>query len=632
MKSIENSRLSVPTIDIDFSVGDWMNSVPIPGWICDSEAKRISFNPEWYSFSNCRKSDITLDKWLEIVHPDDREKWLRRIAHFVEGESKVVVPIEYRHFHCSGEYRWVIDRVTIIKDSDENILGLAGFIIDIDERKEFEFALSDRKERFESLYNGAQIGLYKRSFQTGQMLECNEFMARIFEYDNVEDMQTNFKLNECYVSKDDLEYVSDQLRRFGEIQGFRGRFRTKKNNIIWIEVSAKANPEIAYVEGFAYDITKLAESEEQILQLSKAVEQSPVSIVITDTQGRIEYVNPKFTELTGYDSSEVIGKNPSILKSGHYSTKDYQLLWSTILSGQEWVGEFLNKNKAGKLFWESARISPIRDSNGVIKHFLAIKEDITEQKKAEKKAREQYRFIQTLIDSIPTPVFYKDRNHQYLGCNKAFEQILGLSKEQIIGKTVLEMSSDTDPQLHFEIDQELLNKGGSKQYESTLKTASGDHKQLMNFKATFKDESGNIAGIIASILDITEHKRLETALRNSRNFLQIIIDAIGDPIFVKDDKHRHILDNEALSRLLGRTKEELHERTDYDFLPREQVEIFWKQDDLVLKTEAENVNEEYITDSTGSVRTIITKKNCFADPAGNKFIVGVIRDITEIRT
>lgn len=120
--------------------------------------------------------------------------------------------------------------------------------------------------------------------------------------------------------------------------------------------------------------------EERLRKLSVAVEQSPVSIVITDTFGKIEYVNPHFTKLTGYSSEEAVGKNPSILKTGETSSDEYRQLWETVLSGVEWRGEFHNRKKDGELYWEQALIAPIRDEQGIIKHFIAIKENITERK------------------------------------------------------------------------------------------------------------------------------------------------------------------------------------------------------------------------------------------------------------
>jgi PAS domain S-box-containing protein len=124
-------------------------------------------------------------------------------------------------------------------------------------------------------------------------------------------------------------------------------------------------------------------AEIKLRKLSTAIEQSPAIIMITGTDGKIEYVNPKFTETTDYSFKETIGKNPNFLKSGNKSKEDYKNLWKTITSGHEWHGEFSNKKKSGEIFFESAIISPIFDETGVITNFLAIKEDITEKKRDE---------------------------------------------------------------------------------------------------------------------------------------------------------------------------------------------------------------------------------------------------------
>jgi PAS domain S-box-containing protein len=125
----------------------------------------------------------------------------------------------------------------------------------------------------------------------------------------------------------------------------------------------------------------------ELRKLSRAVEQSPSIITIADSEGNIEYVNPKFTQVTGYAFEEVIGKNPRILKSGETPPEEYKRLWEAITSGREWRGEFHNKKKNGELYWASASISPIRDREGLITHFLGVEEDITERKRAEEEIR-----------------------------------------------------------------------------------------------------------------------------------------------------------------------------------------------------------------------------------------------------
>lgn len=149
--------------------------------------------------------------------------------------------------------------------------------------------------------------------------------------------------------------------------------------------------------GSLLDITQQKQTELQLRKLSHAVEQSPLSIVITDLDGRIEYVNATFTQITGYTSEEILGKNPRALKSGELTPADYKELWKTITSGGVWNGEFHNRKKNGELFWESAAISPIKDATGRITHFLAVKRDIT----AEKQLQSQFLRAQRM-ESIGT--------------------------------------------------------------------------------------------------------------------------------------------------------------------------------------------------------------------------------------
>lgn len=135
-------------------------------------------------------------------------------------------------------------------------------------------------------------------------------------------------------------------------------------------------------------------------QFSLAVEQSPCSILITDAAGVIEYTNPKFTALTGYSAEEVRGKNPRFLKSGDMPPEAYKELWMTLSSGQEWRGEFHNRKKNGEFYWESASISPVINGEGKITHFVAVKEDITERKRAEEERERLINQLQEVVAKV----------------------------------------------------------------------------------------------------------------------------------------------------------------------------------------------------------------------------------------
>ncbi|MFQ5453508.1 MAG: PAS domain S-box protein, partial [Candidatus Zixiibacteriota bacterium] len=154
------------------------------------------------------------------------------------------------------------------------------------------------------------------------------------------------------------------------------------------------------------DITERKQAEEELTKLSTAVKQSPSVIAITDTEGKLEYVNPIFTEITGYSREEVIGQNPRILKSGEHPAEMYKALWETISSGKTWRGEMYNKKKNGELFWEMASISPIFDAEGNIIRYIKVAEDITGQKRNEQ--------IQSIIHNISNAVITSHSPENFL--------------------------------------------------------------------------------------------------------------------------------------------------------------------------------------------------------------------------
>ena len=163
--------------------------------------------------------------------------------------------------------------------------------------------------------------------------------------------------------------------------------------------------------------TALRDSEEKYRVL---VEQSPASIVITDLKGVIEYVNPRFTQATGYTAAEAIGQNPRILKSGEMSQAQYKNLWDTILAGREWRGELHNRRKNGELYWEAASICAIRDSRGQIVRLLAVKEDITDRRRAEEEVKRIARFP----GENPNPVLRLQQDGRVLYVNDAGQMLM----------------------------------------------------------------------------------------------------------------------------------------------------------------------------------------------------------------
>ncbi len=222
--------------------------------------------------------------------------------------------------------------------------------------------------------------------QSGRIIFCNQSFIKLSGY--LKEDILNTKWFDHFVDKAERDSREKQFKNSfnspsgsGEGKGEIIIKNGQKRLIGWrstLSYDSENNP--VSITFIGTDITEQQYIENELRKASQAVEQSPNTVMITDISGHIVYTNPKFTELTGYSKEEVLGKNPKILQSGETSKDEYKDLWEALKAGREWVGEFHNKKKNGEFYWESARISAIKDKEGKITHFLAVKEDVTEKK------------------------------------------------------------------------------------------------------------------------------------------------------------------------------------------------------------------------------------------------------------
>lgn len=261
--------------------------------------------------------------------------------------------------------------------------------------------------------------------------------------------------------------------------------------------------------GFISDVTERKEDEELLSTLSAAVEQSPVSIVIVDLKGNITYVNPKFEQSTGYTSAEAVGQNPRLLASGEKSEEEYRDMWNTLLSGKTWVGEFHNKRKDGSLFWEQATISPIMDARGQALHFLAIKEDVTERKRAEAQLR-----IAAIAFESQEGMFVSNADGVILRVNQAFTSITGYGAEEAIGNTPGMLSSGRHDVAFYAAMRQSIQETGSWQGEIWNRRKNGEIFPEWLTITEVRDSLNQVTHYVSTLNDITLRKAAEDKIKN----------------------------------------------------------------------------------------------------------------------
>jgi PAS domain S-box-containing protein len=293
-----------------------------------------------------------------------------------------------------GTRRMVESIVYPIRIGAQSLIG--SFSRDITERVRAEQALREREEQYRLLFNNTPDAVMLTD-PRGDILEANPAACAMLGWTEGE-LRRVGRTGIASGSDPRWEPAVGERDRTGQFRGeliYRRKdgteFPGETSSGVFLDRDGRRR-----TTTIIRDVTERKRTEEDLRMFSRAMAQSPLSIIITNPAGDIEYVNPKFTEATGYTSSEVIGKNPRLLKSGETPPDEYQRLWDTITAGVTWQGVFQNRKKSGELYWESASISPILDPEGVVTHFLAVKEDITERKRAEEELRRRNQDLVTL--------------------------------------------------------------------------------------------------------------------------------------------------------------------------------------------------------------------------------------------
>ncbi|MEI6395675.1 MAG: PAS domain S-box protein [Verrucomicrobiota bacterium] len=405
-------------------------------WEWNIQTGETVFNEVWtqiIGYTLDELAPISIKTWQMYVHPDDKDQSAQLLARHFAGELPYY-DCECRMKHKDGHWVWIHDRGRVItRTSDGKPLMMFGTHADITGRKQTEEALQGSEARFRAVTASATDAIISVN-NAGNIVSWNRSVERIFGY--TENEACGQPVTLLIPSSYHIGHLAGMARIqargehhvIGTTVEVAGRHRDGHEFPLELSLGEWQVAEGWFYTAIIRDITTRKQAEEKLRDLSIAVEQSPAAIVITDTAGNIEYVNPKFNIVTGYSNAEVLGKNPRILKSGETSPEGYRYLWQTITAGREWRGEFHNKRKNGELFWESAFISPIRDPAGRITRYVAIKEDISARKQSEadrSRMEVQLRQAQKLesIGQLAAGIAHEiNTPTQYIGDNTRFLQ------------------------------------------------------------------------------------------------------------------------------------------------------------------------------------------------------------------
>jgi PAS domain S-box-containing protein len=593
----------------------------------------LGYNPNEIIGKNT--SYIIHDQDIEKFNDNFREALVRGSTfkeefHLLKKNGNILdVSINASQFEDVTTYKSVVncivDDLTQIKKNEQNwgivnsISNLVHTGREISDICETIYELTSKAVNFEgliiALYNNKKnefaIPFHNKKFEIGDDYALLELLNR-----QIVMLKTNLLLNEEHLT----QYANQNKLGKGKpkFKSWLGVPLIADDEIIGVlsiqhikSAASFENSDIKTLEFIASQTAKTLKSmqlDEQINKLSKAVESSPISIVITNKSGEIEYVNQNFCETTEYQLEEVIGTNPRILKSGLTDPEVYIDLWKTISGGNRWKGELLNKKKSGELFWEDASISSIMDSTGKITHYVGIKEDITQRKKVEEALSKNEANLSALINYTQDSIWSVDRDLKIITINrnkvkehfKNYHVVLELGVNILTGKSIDEKSiweerykkALTGEALNFELEK---IDGTEIQYKAySLNPIILDDYSVM--------------GVSCFVKDITHLKRVELEIKKLNEDLEERVKERTEELVIANENIEEAMKsaesaNIAKSEFLANMSHEI--RT-----PMNAIIGF---SDLLSKIVKDNLAKNYLESIRSSSKNLLTLINDILD-------------------
>jgi nitrogen fixation negative regulator NifL len=434
----------------------------------------------------------------------------------IEHTGQALGPREFLTRHRSGESRWVESTIFAIPGSAADATLFVCMDVDITGRKRIERDLAATEERHRMAFHTSPDAINITRLSDGVYVDCNEGFLDIVGWSREEVVgHSSLELN-IWADPADRQRLVECLGRDGQCRNLEARFVKKSGEFLWGLMSASSIEldGAPCVLSITRDITERKLAEDALRKLSRAVEQSPASIVITDLNANIEYVNPAFTRTTGYSLEEVKGRNPRILQSGETAPEQYSDLWEMVTSGKPWVGFLHNKRKDGTLYWEHASIAPVLDAQGHTTHYVAVKENITEQRMAQQQLEAVLREKRAILESSLVGIV-ELRGRVIVWSNPAFDRMFGYEPGELVGRPTRDMYGDEADYLAFGRQAyPAIAGGGGYRAEHRFKCKDG---VLRWFEVGGSSLETGSDAVIWTFVSIEDRKRSEAELVRARD-------------------------------------------------------------------------------------------------------------------
>jgi PAS domain S-box-containing protein len=443
-------------------------------------------------------------------------------------------------------------------------------------------SLRESEMAYRELVAFAPTGIV-RATAAGKVLAANAAFAGMLGYGSGEELLGVDASRDLYFDPAERAAVIENWARLGPAAAIEFRLKRRDGTPIWAEGYGRAvrdsSGDILRYETFIQDIDQRKKVEESLQKLLHAVEQSESVVFMTDPEGAITYVNPAFERVYGYSREETLGKTPRILNGGRHDRAYYQRFWQGLLAGDSVREEFVNRRRDGQLVLVESSVSPVLDARGRRIGFIAVQHDLTERKRSEEALRESEQRFSLAFHASPIPTSISEiETGRMLDVNEQFLRILGYSREEVIGKTSLELGIWADRGDHDRAEARLCEEGSVRDQLTRIRTRSGEIRDVVGSGVPI--DLGSLKCVLWTSLDVTERRRAEKEMRKSEERFRKLFDSNTIGIVISDLSGNSLEANDGYLDMLGFTSEELlagkvdwKDLTPAEYLGRDQIAI-----------------------------------------------------------
>ncbi len=574
------------------------------------------------------EEELLSGAWQQLTHPDDLEESLKLLIELSRNGS-TPVELEKRYIHKTGSIVWCRMKILPVRLASGEISHFIAQMEDITLRKQ-----ADEAQAFlASLVENSQDAIVGMTVK-GTVVSWNCGAWELTSYSAGEMIGRPVSILVLPERLGELPRILETISRGEPMSRYETALVRKDGTRVSVELTLSpvrdAKGSVTGIAVMAHDITDRKRSEQQTHLQTAALESAANGIVIADRRGKILWVNPAFTRLTGYSAEEVLGQSPSVLKSGAQDASYYCNLWTTILRGDTWHGEIVNRRKDGTLYDEEMTITPVRAEGGSIYHFVAIKQDITERKRAQEELLLKTALLETEAETTLDGILVVDGKGRCLQSNRRFAEMFNVPAELLDRKDDEEMlaysrSQVQNPEAFIQRVHYLYAHPSEKARDEIQMT---DGRVLDRYSAALQDARGRSYGIVAYFRDITDRKRAEQALRENEQRYRELFENASEIIFTTDLDGRFTSLNRAGKRVLGYSKEEAAQTDIWHLVVPQYWDVLKQGRAEMLAGEAQLTSEIEVMARDGRrVRLEVNPRLIWHDdkPVG---IQAIARDIT----